>query len=278
MRALTQEDKEFLAEYNIDKYPKPSLTADMIVFTLNPKGDLCVLMIQRRESTKKKKNLYGGCWALPGGFMNINETIDEAAMRELKEETNLSDTYIARFDTDIRGTGIPLTQVGTFDWPGRDPRGHIVSVGYMAFVPLGKLQVVSAGDDAQDARLFKVKVDKDNNLTLINEETGCRPSVGELKGDDFVFGHDVEILTAYKRLKNRIDWTEDMFCFLRDKNSFTIYEAKRVLEKITGKELAASNFNRTFMQGYVKSGKVVPTGEYSTEFSHRAAALFKKVD
>ena len=120
MRPLTEKDKKFLETYDMSKYPRPSVTADIVVFTLNPKGDLCVLMIQRKD----ENNIYGGCWALPGGFMNIDEDIDTTAMRELEEETNLRDTYVAKYDKDIRGTGIPLTQIGTFGEVDHDPRGR----------------------------------------------------------------------------------------------------------------------------------------------------------
>jgi 8-oxo-dGTP diphosphatase len=110
----------------IYEYPRPAVTVDVAVFARRA-GELVVLLIQRKHDPFK------GMWALPGGFVDENEALEVAAARELKEETGL--------------TGLTLTQVATFGTPGRDPRGHTVSVAYVTQADADAVEV-QAGDDA----------------------------------------------------------------------------------------------------------------------------------
>ncbi|HVT05543.1 MAG TPA: NUDIX hydrolase [Thermoanaerobaculia bacterium] len=112
-------------------YPRPAVTADIALFR-GSGDDLEILLIQR------KKDPYEGLWALPGGFVNDNEKLEDGAARELQEETSLR----AR----------KLEQFGAFGDPGRDPRGHTVSIGFMSEVR-GKGNG-TAGDDAAGLRWF----------------------------------------------------------------------------------------------------------------------------
>jgi 8-oxo-dGTP diphosphatase len=108
-------------------YPRPALTADCVVF----RGDTVLLI-------KRGKEPFAGRWALPGGFVNEGESADQAAERELEEETG------------VKGVGVCLREVGVFTAPGRDPRGWVVSVAH--FVDLTWHEVpVQAADDAADA-------------------------------------------------------------------------------------------------------------------------------
>lgn len=111
------------------------LTVDVAVFT-DPGNDLQVLLIQRGNDPFK------GQWALPGGFVDYGESLETAARRELKEETNIRVN--------------DLIQVGAFGNPKRDPRGHIVSVAFATFVPPSEMQKIKGADDAADARWFSV--------------------------------------------------------------------------------------------------------------------------
>jgi 8-oxo-dGTP diphosphatase len=112
-------------------YPRPSLTVDVAVVTLEVRPR--VLLIQRKAEPFKGK------WALPGGFVDENERLDDAARRELNEETGLAPT--------------DLQQLHTFGDPGRDPRGWTVSVAHLARVPADESQAV-AGDDAAAVSWF----------------------------------------------------------------------------------------------------------------------------
>lgn len=115
------------------KYPRPALTADCIVFA-RKEQDFRVLLVQRANEP------YKGKWAFPGGFMNMDETTEEAARRELKEETGL-------IVDDI-------SQIGTFDRVDRDPRGRVITVAYFAVID--GIREVKGGDDAAAARWFSI--------------------------------------------------------------------------------------------------------------------------
>src|SRR5438876_859596 len=115
-------------------YPKPSVTVDSIIFALSS-GKVKVLLIQRKHDPFKDK------WAIPGGFVNIDEPIEPAAARELEEETGL--------------TGIPLKQFSSFGDPHRDPRGRTITIAHITFlaeIPSG----VKGADDAADAAWFAI--------------------------------------------------------------------------------------------------------------------------
>jgi len=117
------------------KYPRPAVTADVVVITkeVEPK----VLLIQRGFDP------YKGCWAFPGGFMEMDETTEECAIRELEEETGIQ---IAE-----------LTQIGAYSKVDRDPRGRAITIAYLAIVDMPL--VANAQDDAAKADWFSI-----NNL------------------------------------------------------------------------------------------------------------------
>jgi 8-oxo-dGTP diphosphatase len=114
------------------EYPRPAVTTDCLLFT-RQNNTLHVLLIQR------DKPPFEGKWAFPGGFVEIEEDLEEAAHRELKEETSLD--------------GIELSQLHTFGKVDRDPRGRTISVVYYGFVP-DENTAARAGSDARDARWF----------------------------------------------------------------------------------------------------------------------------
>ena len=126
-RGMTEE--EAIARYKSRNYPKPALTADIVVFARGEEKTQ-VLLIRR------KGHPFLGKLALPGGFANENEPIELTAARELEEETGVS--------------GIPMKLVDVFSRPGRDPRGWVVSAAFVANVDAEKL-TVQAGDDAAEA-------------------------------------------------------------------------------------------------------------------------------
>jgi 8-oxo-dGTP diphosphatase len=118
------------------EYPKPSLTADVVTFSLDEKGRLSVLLI------KRGKDPFAGHWAIPGGFCEPTETVAESAARELVEETGIA--------------GLPLEELRVFSRPGRDPRGWVVSVAHIAVLPVARRSEAKGSDDATDAKFFVV--------------------------------------------------------------------------------------------------------------------------
>jgi 8-oxo-dGTP diphosphatase len=115
------------------RYHYPATSVDVVIFTLRA-DDLQVLLVRRKHAP------FEGRWAIPGGFVEADESLEAAARRELKEETGVRDVY--------------LEQLYTFGDPKRDPRGRVVTVAYLALVPAPL--AVQAGDDASDARWWSV--------------------------------------------------------------------------------------------------------------------------
>ena len=118
-------------------YPRPAVTADQVIF-MTLAGALWVLLIRRGHEP------FAGRWALPGGFLNPDETIEAAAYRELREETGIELSEVGRL-------------VGVFSEPGRDPRGWVVSAAFAVLVEADQLSVLAAGDDADAVALFPLR-------------------------------------------------------------------------------------------------------------------------
>lgn len=118
-------------QYTYD-YPRPALTADCVLFCRDENNALSVLLIERGGEP------YKGCWAFPGGFLEMDETIEECAARELQEETGLA-------------LQSPLSQLGCYSRVDRDPRGRVITVAFYAVV---EKAAVTGSDDARDARWF----------------------------------------------------------------------------------------------------------------------------
>ena len=178
-------------------YPRPALTADCVVFGLD-REDLKVLLIQR------DRDPFAGMWALPGGFVDMDEAPEEAARRELAEETGLSDVY--------------LEQLYTFGAPHRDPRGRTVSVAHYALVNIADHKAVAA-DDARNVGWFPV----------------CKPPA-------LAFDHDQILVMAYQRLKGKVRYQPIGFELLP--REFTLSQLQHLYETILGTPLDKRNFRR----------------------------------
>lgn len=184
--------------YDPSRYERPSVTVDVVIFTLQNR-ELNVLLVQRKHWP------FEGCWALPGGFTNMNELLDQAARRELEEETGLHDIY--------------LEQLYTFGEPQRDPRTRVISVAYIALVSADK-QTLRASDESTDVRWFPVR---------------------RLPGP-LAFDHDAILATAMDRLRSKLEYTTLAFQLLPE--VFSILELKYTYEQILGEKLDKGNFYR----------------------------------
>jgi 8-oxo-dGTP diphosphatase len=182
-------------------YARPALTVDCVVFGLDNE-DLKVLLIQRDLEP------FAGQWALPGGFVNVGESVETAARRELAEETGLK--------------GIFIEQLYTFSAPNRDPREHVVSVAYFALVNLLEHRV-NAATDARNAAWFEM-----------NDIPGL------------AFDHDRILQTAYERLQGKIRYQPIGFELLPKK--FALRQLQQVYEKILDRKLDKRNFRKKILK------------------------------
>lgn len=240
------EEQQFLQNYKPSDYKKPSVTADIVIFTVTEHDQLAVLLIKRNGHPYKDK------WAIPGGFLNVDcESLDETAARELQEETGV--------------TNAKLTQLYTFSKPDRDPRMHVISTAYTALVPKDNLHI-QAGDDAKCAELFVIQTIGTEYVFLNQNHV--------LKESEMAFDHKDIIRMAITRLKNRIQYEPDAFALLKNPESFTIYELKRIYETILNTRLDNGNFRKQFHQNYLTSGIITKTGQTRKDKGRKEAALY----
>ena len=116
-------------------YPRPSVTVDIVLFTDEDPGTK-VLLIRRKNPP------FEGLWALPGGFLEMDETLEASALRELYEETGVTDVH--------------LEQIGTFGHPDRDPRGRVITVAYVGTIKSAQRHKTVAGSDAAEVAWFSI--------------------------------------------------------------------------------------------------------------------------
>jgi 8-oxo-dGTP diphosphatase len=206
--------------YDDTKYEKAINTVDIAIFRISEKN-LQVLLVKRKHPP------FRGKWVLPGGFVDIEkkETLEESALRELKEETH--------------ATGIPIRQLGTYGDPKRDPRSRVITTVYYAFLSEDKMdeQNIKADDDAAEYKWAPVY----GNVTL---------KLG--------FDHNLIMRDMLAKIKTDINSTPIAFEFLS--NLFTWKELQDVYEAILGHELIAPNFRRKIENQYIisESNKSVP--------------------
>ena len=217
------------------EYPRPAVTVDSCIFTMHG-DDLAVLLI------KRKGQPFRGLWALPGGFVDKNESLEKAALRELVEETGLA--------------GVGVEQLAAFGDPGRDPRGHTVSIAFFTFIH-AEAAIVHAGDDAAEAGWHPLRT-----LPLSG------PVVRGMQR--LAFDHAGIIDLARRRLQERLRDPSRESSFQLVPQHFTLTELQRVYEAVLGHELDKRNFRARF----VGRGIVEPVAARRTG-NHRPAQLYR---
>jgi 8-oxo-dGTP diphosphatase len=225
------------ASYENDAYPPVFVTVDVVALTIRD-GALGVLLVQRGQAPFK------GRWALPGGFVRSaphEEDLGDAARRELAEETGLE--AVARPSVDR----IHLEQLSTYGTPGRDPRGRIISIAYLAFSP--EMPDPRPGGDAADAAWVDV-----DTLDLPEVGESDRP-VAQRPGTTrrLAFDHARILADGLDRARSKLEYTPLATSFLS--NEFTIPELRAVYELVWGEALHAGNFHRKVLSvpGFVES-------------------------
>ncbi len=208
---------ELPANYDPDSYDRLSVTVDVVIFTLVD-DDLKVLLLKRLYEPFANK------WAIPGGFVRFDESIDEAAIRELDEETGLTNVY--------------LEQLYTFGEPKRDPRTRVITVAYFAVVPFNAIQRPAPGDQASETKWFSM-----TDLPKL------------------AFDHDDILKYAHTRLRYKLEYTMVGFELLPD--VFTLTDLQTAYETVLGEPLDKRNFRRKILSAEIieKTGKRKKEGE-----------------
>lgn len=200
--------------YDPSHFPAFAVTVDVVILTVS-KGRLQVLLVRRGVEP------FQGMWAIPGGFKRPEETLDEAAMRELREETSVDGARV-------------LQQFGAYGDPGRDPRLNVVTIAYLAV--LRDVGRVVAGSDASSAALV--------------------PMADVLDGEiELAFDHARILRDAVERVRADLEVHGLAAAFVGP--TFTLAELRTVYEAVWGVQLDAANFRRSVV---ADDGWVIPTG------------------
>lgn len=200
--------------YRPEKYDRPSVTVDIVIFTVQER-ELRVLLVKRNVAP------YRNRWAIPGGFVRMNETLDEAAMRELEEESGVRDVY--------------LEQLYTFGDVNRDPRMRVITVAYYALIPPDEHRL-RASTDTKDVGWFSVY---------------RRPKLA--------FDHDRIVDYALDRIRNKIMYVPIAFRLLPE--LFTLTDLQSIYEVILDSQLDKRNFRKKILEsGLLKTTRHVQKG------------------
>ena len=271
MEKIYNSEEEFLKDYDSSKFEKLSMTADILIFSVSSeevdnyrktdKKKMSILLVKRDNYPYKDK------WCLPGGFIGIDEDLDKAPIRILKNETNVENVY--------------LEQLYTFGNVKRDPRMRVVSTSYIALIDKNRLtNNLSSNACWFDITFYEEKnnivdITLSNGNEIINfnikkvlrEKTTDRYSFNVVKNDLLAFDHAKVILSGLERLKNKIEYTDIVFNMMPE--LFTLSELQQVYEVILGKKLLDPAFRR------IIADKVAKTEKMKTGGGHRPSYLFR---
>jgi 8-oxo-dGTP diphosphatase len=202
------------SSYDPSQYPAFAVTVDVVILTMLD-GRLCVLLVRRGVAP------FEGMWAIPGGFKRPDETLDDAARRQLVEETGVDSANL-------------LAQFGAYGDPGRDPRMNVVTVAYLAV--LRGVGGITPGTDAAAAALVPVSEALSGKIEL-------------------AFDHTRILRNAIERVRGDLDLTGIATAFVGP--AFTVAELRAVYEAVWGVRLDGANFRRSVV---ADDGWVIPTG------------------
>lgn len=234
-------EDEFLTGYDPNEFERPSMTVDLVLMSVVDGAPTALL--RRRD-----EHPFQGKWALPGGFVGIDESLDAAAGRLLETEARLANAYIE--------------QLYTFGAPDRDPRTRIITVAYFALLPADRFAAtLKASADLTLAEL----------IIPWEGETGGPVTVCSEDGEPLPLAFDhAEILgLAVKRLRGKLDYSSIAFSLLPE--LFTLRQLQDVHEAILGVRLNKPAFRRRMLD----KGWVEGTGERETGASFRPAELYR---
>lgn len=271
MEEVYNSEEEFLAAYNSDNFEKLSLTSDIVIFSVsseevdnyrkNEKKSMSVLLVKRTTYPFKDK------WCFPGGFVKIDEDLEDAPMRILKRETNIDNIY--------------LEQLYTFGDVKRDPRMRIISTAYMALIDKNRLDtLLNSAASWFDITLLE---EEENIVTIVldngekkikliiekvlRDKTTDRYTYKVIENEDLAFDHAKVLIAGIERLRNKVEYTDIVFNMMPE--FFTLKELQQVYEIILNKKLLDPAFRR-IIGSKVEKTQYIKSGE-----GHRPSALFK---
>ena len=296
----SSEEREYLENYNIEQFERPSVAADIVAFAVMQDGEQSnIRKLANRELKllliKRSQFPYKGAWALPGGFLRPGETIEETAKRELLEETGVENPF--------------LHLAGVYSEAGRDPRGWIISNSFISLINAENC-TLRADTDAWDAAWFCVKLQSDN--TSSDDSTSTTKMIkhtltlsfdsvfsdSNIKGDENIeikaivsekstrkghnhvssyqivdsgelgFDHAKIIVQSLLELRDMMEY-DLRIAFDLLPESFTLAQLQSTIEKVTDKKFLSANFRRK------ASDYVEETGEVIEGYGHRPAMLFR---
>ena len=267
---MYKSEEEFLKAYNPKKYDQLSITTDILILSISDeetsnyrkasKKHMSVLLVKRSDYPFKDM------WCLPGGFLKLDETLDECNKRILTEETNLTDIY--------------LEQLYTFGSLDRDPRTRVVSVSYMALIDKNRLHQTIKNNSSwfnisyeEHGDLTDVTLDNGNETLKFTIKKKLRAHATDRydfiieKNEKIAFDHPKVILAGIERLKTRAKYTDIVFNMMPEK--FALGDLQKVYEVILNKKLLDPAFRR------IIANKVEKLDEMKTGEGHRPSYLFK---
>ena len=296
----SSEEREYLENYNIEQFERPSVATDIVAFAVMQDGEQSnIRKLENRELKllliKRSQFPYKGAWALPGGFLRPGETIEETAKRELLEETGVENPF--------------LHLAGVYSEAGRDPRGWIISNSFISLINAENCSL-RADTDAWDAAWFCVKLQSDNTSSDDSTSTtkmikhtltlsfDSASSDSNIKGDENIeikaivsekstrkghnhvssyqivdsgelgFDHAKIIVQSLLELRDMMEY-DLRIAFDLLPESFTLAQLQSTIEKVTDKKFLSANFRRKAYD-YVEE-----TGEVIEGYGHRPAMLFR---
>lgn len=277
---LSKEDAEFLELYSDSEYDKPSVTVDNVILRFTdklsnnyrklPKKQLQIALLKRNYSPFKD------CYALPGTFIDLNNTLSTTVKKCLKSKVNLQDFY--------------YEQLYTFGDNQRDPRTRVLSVAYMILtnsqenlsnaewfdISVETNPIVLTETKEGYLQTQKIKINLSNNYTsleneiLVKFEKRNHEEIKEIEiiNSQLAFDHIKILFFALERLKNKLEYTDIIFNLMP--NNFTLTELKLCFEEILQEKLLDANFRRKI------ANKVKPVDDYVKEKGHRPSRMFTR--
>jgi len=238
------------------KYPMPCVTTDVLIFGYDVKDkELRLLLIERKEDP------FADHWALPGGHIKMNETLEQTALRELKEETG------------ITGKDVHVEQLFTFGNPGRDPRGRYITVAYLALVDLSSFPKAKAGSDAKS--VLWASISRNDDCRRVNLGTNLLAffDKGEFIVDEaaeglIAFDHIDIIGVALSRLASKAVYQPVIFNVLP--KEFSLTTLQEAYEVVLDRDLDKRNFRKKIL-----SMKILKSCKQEEGTAHRPATLYR---